>query len=176
LSACQLAYNSGYISTPLTFTGTGRSVFIVMQQSSALTSGTIYMFSGSFAGGNNVFDFRFTSASSTTAIIQDTYQGGSSAGSSSSFTQITGAPVVYSTIVNSSTITYYVNGTSLGSTTNISGWNSGTNIPQQINGYNAGPSISGPTVYCEVLVYNGTLGTTDVSNVTNYLRTKWGTA
>lgn len=133
------------------------------------------MFSGSFAGGNNVFDFRLSSTSATTAVLQNTYQGVAISGTSSNFTQIIGTPVLYSTVVTSSNVIYYLNGTSIGTSTNA-GWGAVTAAPQQVNGFNAIASQGGPTVYCEVLVYNGSIGATDLSNVTNYLRTKWGTA
>jgi len=176
LNACELAAASGFLNTPLTFTGAGRSVFIVLRHPSAVTTGHLYMFSGYFAGGNNVFDFRLSPISATIAVLHDTYQGVGSAGTSSNFTQIIGTPVLYSTVVTSSNVIYYLNGTSIGTTINNSGWGAVTAAPQQVNGFNAIASQGGPTVYCEVLVYNGSIGAIDLSNVTNYLRTKWGTA
>jgi hypothetical protein len=136
------------------------------------------MFSGYFAGGNNVYDFRLTPISGTTAVLHSTYQGtGTGANQSSTFTQIIGVPVLYSVVTTpTSGTTYYVNGTSVGTSANVSGWAAVTAAPQQVNGFNAIASQGGPTVYCEVLVYNGSIGAIDLSNVTNYLRTKWGTA
>jgi hypothetical protein len=182
LTACQFGSGAGYgASAAIVYSGVGRTVHVVMQVPSTFT-GQFYMFSGPFAVGNNTFDFRMAGSGST-ATISATYQGGPSGTSlgynSSSFTLLTGVPVVYSVITSASGTTLYVNGTSVGSS-GASVWSAVTTT-QMINAYGSpggagGINAYGNPVYCEIISYNGALSSTDMTTCMNYLRTKWGTS
>jgi hypothetical protein len=179
LNACQFTSGSGYIATTITWANSGRTVFLVIQMPAYVTSGTLYIFSGPFANNNNTYDFRWISVSSTTARIAVTYQGnGTGAPDSSIFTQLPAVPVVYSVVTSGSGTNYYINGTAIGTPTIGSGWSAGSST-QSINAFNFGsyiPNANGNNIYCEVVVYNGALGATDMTNCITYLRNKWGTS
>jgi len=172
LNACQFSSSSGYIASSITWSGVGRTVHVVMQLP-AYVSGNFYIFSGPFASNNNTFDFRYTSKPSNTAVIQVTYQGNGSITESSTFSQLINVPVLYSVVVGASSTTYYVNGTSLG-THGGSIWSAGTS-QININSFSTNVNANN-NIFCEVVVHNGTLNSTDMTNSMNYLRNKWGTS
>ena len=176
LSACQFTVSSGYLTASVTYSGSGRTVFVVMQIPSALTTGIIFIYTGSFQGGNNVLDFEYRSSSATTANLLLMYQGNQAYASSTVFTQLVNVPVVYAVVSSSSGSTYYLNGSAIG-TAGASTWSAGTVI-QQLNVQPTfyGVSSNGNNIFCEVVSYNGALGVTDMTNCNNYLRNKWGTS
>ena len=174
LSACQFTSGSGTLSNvSVSFSSSARSVFAVIQMPTSLNGATVYMVSGPFAVGNNTMDFRWYANSSTTAQISGTYQGTAILANSTAFTQLPGVPVLYGMVSSSSGTTYYINGTSIG-TASAALWVAGGST-LTLNGYTPA-NTNGNNIFCEVVVYNGALGATDITNCMTYLRNKWGTS
>ena len=166
----------GFYST--NFTGQPRAFFWVIQFTGPLTTTPIPL-AGSTTGGDPFIQL-YTSGAQQYMILS------SFGGSTSIQTDVFSAnqrslPAVFGEFASATAannLAYY-NSTSLNLTTSVgaASYSTGSRTGY-LNAY-ANPSIVPNTqsiTFCEVLGYDGELTSTEVLNVVNYLRTKWGTS
>ena len=178
LSAVSFKPNVGYATYTTNFTGQPRAFFWVIKFNAALTSTPIPL-AGSTYGGDPFIQL-YTSGAQQYMVLASF--GGSTSITTDVFSaNQTSLAAVFGEFASASAannLAYY-NSTSLTLTGSnaASGYSTGSRTGY-LNAF-ANPSIVPNTqsiTYCEVLGYDGELTSTDVLNVVNYLRTKWGTS
>ena len=178
LSAVTFTGPTGYGFYSTNFTGQPRAFFWVIQFTGPLTTTPIPL-AGSTTGGDPFIQL-YTSGAQQYMILS------SFGGSTSIQTDVFSAnqrslPAVFGEFASATAannLAYY-NSTSLNLTTSVgaASYSTGSRTGY-LNAY-ANPSIVPNTqsiTFCEVLGYDGELTSTEVLNVVNYLRTKWGTS
>jgi hypothetical protein len=176
-SAVTFTGGTGYGSYTQTYTGQPRAVFWVFKFNAPLTSTPIPL-----AGGTTGYD-TFTQIYSSGAqqfMVLAAFGGTQSILTSPFSADQSTLPAVFGefaseTLANNRA---YYNGTSLSMSTRNAATGYSTGSRTAYLGAYANPSIVPNTqsiTWCEVLCYNGELSDSDVKQVVDYLRAKWGT-
>ena len=179
LPAVTFTAGSGYGFYTQNYTGQPHAVFWVIKFNADISATNVTTLAGAFSVPDSFVQI-YTSGGQQTMVL-------SSFGASTSIqTDVfsanqTSLPAVFGEFASATAannLAYY-NGTSLNLTTRnaASGYSTG-NRTAYLGAYNNG--TPGPNsiaiTWCEVLGYDGELTSTEVLNVVNYLRTKWGTS
>ena len=177
-SAVTFTGGTGYGSYTQNYTGQPHAEFWVIKFNAALTSTPVFL-AGSTIGGDSYIQMYNTAGQqymvlapfggTTTSIVTNLFSADQSS-----------LPAVFGEFASATAannLAYY-NGTSLSMSERAvaTGYSTG-NRTAYLNAY-ANPSIVPNTqsiTWCEVLCYNGELTPSDVKQVVDYLRSKWGT-
>ena len=178
LGAVTFTGPTGYGFYTQNYSGQPHAEFFVIKFTAALTSTPIPL-AGATTGGDSFIQIYSTGGQQN--MILASFGGSTSIVTDVFSADQTSLPAVFGEFASATAannLAYY-NGTSLNLTTRAaaSGYSTG-NRTAYLGAY-ANPSIVPNTqsiTWCEVLCYDGELTSTDMTNVVNYLRTKWGTS
>ena len=180
LGAVTFTASTGYGFYTQNYTGQPHAVFWVIKFNADISATNVTTLAGALSVPDSFVQI-YTSGGQQTMVLSPFGGGATSIVTDVFSANQTSLPAVFGEFASATAannLAYY-NGTSLNLTTRAAaaGYSTG-NRTAYLGAYNngtPGPNSTAIT-WCEVLCYDGELTSTDMTNVVNYLRTKWGTS
>jgi len=180
LGAVTFTGPTGYGFYTQNYTGQPHAEFFVIKFNADISATNVTTLAGALSVPDSFVQI-YTSGGQQTMVLSPFGGGATSIVTDVFSANQTSLPAVFGEFASATAannLAYY-NGTSLNLTTRnaASGYSTG-NRTAYLGAFNNGTPNPNSTAitWCEVLCYDGELTSTDMTNVVNYLRTKWGTS